>query len=265
MINATRSELVRIRRKGVIIGWLGLIILFTAMINMVIVQVVGASSAPPAGGPGVSFPVLSELRSPEGLVAGLSSAAGMFGVVTLSFWALATASDYSTGLIRLLASAQPHRLRLLGGKIAALTAWTAAAATVALVANLVIAPVAARAGDIDVSAWGQDLVPTLAGAWLNLFCTLLVWGVIGLALAVVTRSAAVSIAVGVGYVLVVESVITAAADTIADWMPGRTLSALAEGGTPDIPYTTALALGAAYAAIGVGLAFTIFQRRDITD
>ncbi|MFJ8967002.1 hypothetical protein ACIRG5_47200 [Lentzea sp. NPDC102401] len=265
MINATRSELVRIRRKGVIIGWLGLIVLFVAMINMVIVQVVSESSAPPAGAPGVSFPVLAELRSPEGLVAGLSSAASMLGVVTLSFWAIATASDYSTGLIRILASAEPNRVRLLSGKITALTAWTAAASTVALVANLVIAPVAARAGDIDVSAWGQGLVPTLAGAWTNLFCTLLVWGVIGLALAVVTRSAAISIAVGVGYVLVVESVITAAADTIADWMPGKTLSALAQGGTTDIPYATALALGVAYTAIGVGIAFTIFQRRDITD
>ncbi|URN11131.1 hypothetical protein LUW77_01500 [Streptomyces radiopugnans] len=187
-------------------------------------------------------------------------------MVTLSFWAIATAGDYSTGLIRLLASAQPDRVRLLLGKVAALTVWTAAATTVALIANLVIAPMAAYArSDVDVSAWGQDIGPTLAAAWANLFCTLFVWGVIGLVLALVTRSAAISISVGVGYVLVVESVITAALDAIADRTPGATLSALAQGGTPGIPYGSALMTGALYTLVGLGIAFTVFKRRDITD
>lgn len=265
MINAMRSELLRTRRKGMIFGWFGLTILFTAMINMVMAQVVGATSAPPEGGPGVSFPTLAQWQAADGVVAGLSSAAGMYGVVALSFWAIATAGDYSTGLIRLLASAQPDRVRLLLGKIAALTAWTAAVTTVALVADLVIAPMAARAGGIDASAWGRDIVPTLAGAWFNLFCTLLVWGVIGLVLALVTRSAAISVSVGVGYVLVVESVVTAAVKAIAHWTPGATLGALAQGGTSGIPYATALALGAVYTVVGLGIAFTVFQRRDITD
>jgi hypothetical protein len=266
IVNATRSELVRIRRKGVILGWLGLTVLAAALINTVMFQVAGTGTGEtPAGGPGVSFPTAAELAAPDGLVAGLASAASMFGVITLSFWALVTATDYGTGLIRLLASAQPHRGRLLTGKIVALVLWTAAATTVALVVNLVVAPVAAGGSGIDVSAWGQDLVPTLLGAWVNLFCALLVWGVIGMALAVVTRSAAVAVSAGVGYVLVVESVIRAAAEDVGDRLPGTTLSALALGGTPEVSYGAALALGAAYTVAAVVVAHAVFTRRDITD
>lgn len=264
--DAVRSELVRIRRRGVVLGWFGLTALAAALINTVMFQVASTTSAAaPAAGPGVSFPAAAELAGPDGLVAGLASAASMFGVITLSFWALVTATDYGTGLIRLLVSAQPHRWRLLTGKIVALTLWTGAATTVALVVNVVVAPAAAAGSGVDVSAWGQDLVPTLLGGWVDLFCALLVWGVIGLALAVVTRSAAIAISAGVGYVLVVESVVRAAAEDLGDWLPGTTLSALAQGGTAAVPYGTALALGAAYTLTGVIVALVVFARRDITD
>jgi ABC-type transport system involved in multi-copper enzyme maturation permease subunit len=129
----------------------------------------------------------------------------------------------------------------------------------------VIAPIAAGGSGIDVSSWGRDLAPTLLGGWVNLFCALVVWGVIGMALAVVTRSAAVAISAGVGYVLVVESVISAAAENVADRLPGTTLSALAQGGTPDVSYGAALALGAVYTVAAVVVALTVFTRRDVTD
>ncbi|MEU5183933.1 ABC-2 transporter permease [Streptomyces longwoodensis] len=265
MINALRSELLRTRRKGVVIGWFGLTVLFTVMINTVMAQVVGSSSAPPQSGPGVSFPTLAQWQSPEGITAGLSSAAGMYGVVALSFWAIVTAGDYSSGLIRLTASAQPDRARLLLGKVGALTLWTAAVTTAALVTDLLVAPVAARQAGIDMSAWRDDVVPHLAGAWLNLFCALLVWGTIGLVLALLTRSAALAISVGVGYVLVVETVLTAAVDALAHWMPGATLSALAHGGTSAVPYGSALFLGTLYTLLSLGVALVVFERRDITD
>ena len=266
LVAATRSELVRIRRKGVVLGWFGLTALAAVLINAVMFQVAGGDPAgTPAGGPGVSFPTAADLASSDGLVAGLASAASMFGVVTLSFWALITATDYGTGLIRLLAAAQPHRWRLLTGKIVALVLWTAAATTVALLVNLIVAPIAAGGSGIDVSAWGEDLVPTLLGGWVNLFCALLVWGVIGMALAVVTRSAAIAISAGVGYVLVVESVITAAAEKLGERLPGTTLAALAQGGTPEVSYGAALALGAVYTVAAVAVALTVFTRRDITD
>lgn len=57
----------------------------------------------------------------------------------------------------------------------------------------------------------------------------------------------------------------AAAEDLGDWLPGTTLSALAEGGTAALSYGAALALGAAYTLIGVIVALVVFTRRDITD
>ena len=45
-------------------------------------------------------------------------------------WAVAAATDYGTGLIRILVQAHPNRVTLLAGKIAALSIFTLLATTV---------------------------------------------------------------------------------------------------------------------------------------
>lgn len=265
MMRATRSELTRLRRRNMLLAWFGLTALFALAINVVVFDAAAHGTAPPDGGPGVSFPTAQTLAGRGGLVAGLASASSLFGVVTLSFWAIVTATDYSTGMIRLLVAAQPHRWRLLAGKVTGLALMTAVATCVALLANVVAAPAAARAAGVSTDAWGRHLASTLAGTWADLFCALLVWGVAGLVLAVLSRSSAVAISVGVGYVLVVESIVKAAAEGASAWLPGTTLSALAQGGTPTLSYPGALALGLAYGILGLGVAVAVLTRRDITD
>jgi ABC-type transport system involved in multi-copper enzyme maturation permease subunit len=189
----------------------------------------------------------------------------MFGIVTLSFWALAAATDYSSGLIRLLVAAEPHRWRLLAGKVLALMVVTAAATAVATFVNLMAAVPAAQAAGIATDAWMSDPVVSIVRAWLDAYVALIVWGVIGLALAVLTRSAAVAISIGVGYVLVVESIVKLGVGGDADWLLGSTLNALAAGGTTTVAFGTALALAAVYVIIGLGAATLVFVRRDVTD
>lgn len=265
MLAEVRSELIRTRRRGIALGWIGLTAVLAALINMVMFQVVGDGTAAPADGPGVSFPSAAELAGPGGLVAGLASASSLLGVVTLSFWAILTATDYGTGLVRLLVSAQPRRWRLLAGKLGALALWTVGTSLVAVQVDLVAAPAAARSAGVDTAAWRDGPLPTVLSAWVNLLCALLVWGVVGFLLATLTRSAAVAISAGVGYVLVLEPVLGSAAGAVADRLPGSTLTALAGGGSADLPYLGAVGLGAAYAAAGVAVALLVFRRRDITD
>ena len=262
---AFRSELIRLRRRVVVLGWLGLSGLFAVLINTVQFSNATTGASPAARGPGVAFPTLQALQRPDGLVAGLGSASTILGVVTLSFWALSTATDYSSGLIRVLASAQPQRWRLLAGKAAALAAATAVATTVALVADLLAAPAAARASGVSTRHWSDHVASTVATGWLHLFLALLVWGVVGLGLATASRSSAVTISVGVGYVLVVETIISTAVDGIRDWLPGSTLTALAQGGTDAVPYASALGLGVLYSGAAMTASTLLLSRRDITD
>lgn len=260
---ATRSELVRLVQPRLLIGWFGLVAVFAALINVVMFSMTG--DAPPAG-PGVAFPDAVTLASPDGLVVGVSAASSMFGIVTLSFWAIATATDYSSGLIRLLVAAQPQRWKLLAGKVAALAAVTAVATVVATMVNVGVAPITAETAGIDTSGWQSvDLPGTLLRAWGNAYLAALVWGVIGLVLAAFTRNSAVAIALGAGWVLLVESIVAVAFDDALRWLPGTVLTAVAQGGNATLSHGSAIGLGAAYVAFGLGAAVVVFTRRDVTD
>ena len=198
-------------------------------------------------------------------MAGLAAASSMFGIVTLAFWALAAASDYSSGLIRLLVAAEPRRWRLVIGKTVALVLITALVTSVACVVNAVAALPVAQASGIDTATWGKDVPSVIAAAWSNAFGAQLVWGCIGLALAIVTRSAAIAIAIGVGYVLVAESVIKMADGVPSDWLLGTTITAIASGGSEAVSYGTAVTLGAGYGIFALALAILVVTRRDETD
>ncbi len=265
MITAVRSELTRLRQPRLLVIWFGLMALFAMMINTIMVTFVTGGGSLPPGAPGVAFPTLAEMEAASGLMSGLGAAATMFGVVTLSFWAVATASDYSSGLIRLLIAAEPRRWRLLVGKVGALLIVTAAATTVAVIVNILAVIPAAGAAGISTAAWGTHLTEVVGGAWLNLFLSLCVWGVLGLVIAVLTRSAAVAISIGVGYVLVVESLVKLLKDIPSDWLLGATLGAVASGGTEALSYGTALALALAYVTLGLIVAGIVIVRRDVTD
>jgi ABC-type transport system involved in multi-copper enzyme maturation permease subunit len=264
LVRALRSELVRSRRRGVLLGWAGLTVMFAVLANSVMFSVATGSGGAPEG-PGVAFPALAELQSAAGLTAGLGAAASMFGLVTLAFWAVLTATDHSTGLIRLLASAQPRRGVLLAGKVLSLSIWTAAATTLALAVNVVTAPIAAGAAGASTQAWTSVGPGALAGAWLDLLLTLLVWGLIGLVLATASRSAAIAVSVGAGWVLLVEGVVGAALSDVAAWLPGSALAALARGGTSTLSYGSALTAAAAYALLGLAVGYTVVSHRDVTD
>ena len=168
----------------------------------------------------------------------------------------------------MLVQAQPRRTRLLLGKVLALVGLTAVATTVATVVVLLTVPVIAQVSGVSTSAWksgASEVVAEVAGSWLNSFLALLVWGVIGLVIAVLAKSSAVAIGVGLGYVLVIEGLLRAVAPDLADWLPGATLTAVAKGGTTAVDYPVALLLALAYALIGLGLAILVFRGRDITD
>lgn len=264
MLRVVRSELTRLGQRRALLVWFGLMILFAFMINAVMASVVGQSGAGSLPAPGVAFPTRAELESPSGLMVGLSAASSMFGIVTLSLWAWFTAQDYSSGLIRLLVAAEPRRWRLVAGKVLVLLMVTAIATTVAAAANLLAAPIVGVSG-ISTSAWATDAPRVIAEAWGRAFLAQLVWGVLGLAIATLSRSAMVAVAVGAGYVLLVEPLVKMTGGAPSDWLLGTTLTAIASGGTASVPFAAALALGAGYVIVGLALAGAVLTRRDVTD
>jgi ABC-2 type transport system permease protein len=262
MLRVVRSELIRLRRGGAA-GWMVLTAALTAMVNVFIFQSAGSADGLPASGPGTVFPSMAELVAPGGLMAGVGAVGSLLGVVALACWAIAAATDYASGMIRLTAQAEPRRVLLLLGKVVALLVWTAGAATVATAVNLLVAPVAAEAAGVPTEQWGD--VGVVASAWLNTALSLSVWGVLGLVVATITRSAAVAIGAGTGYVLLFETLVRQVAEDAGRFLPGAALQAIAAGGSAEVGYAAALALGVAYGAVGLSAAALVFRRRDVVD
>jgi ABC-type transport system involved in multi-copper enzyme maturation permease subunit len=260
MSRAFRSELIRLDRPSFLLGGIGGMAAFGAIATLIGFAAAGQSGA----GPGQYIPSEAALAAPDGYAAGLMLAANLVGIIALSIWAIATASDYSSGLVRLLAQAEPRRWRLIVGKALALTLFTTAGALAATVAAYVTAQACAPAFGVSTAAWA-DTLPTLVerSAYLALSAT--VWGVLGLVVALLTRSAGVAIAVGIGYLVVFENMLAAVASGVSDWLLGATLTALAAGGTPAMAFGSAFVLGATYLAGGIVIAIIVTHFREITD
>lgn len=262
ILGVARSEGKRLRRPT--FAGVGLLaVAFFALIST-FAAFMTADMAAELGGSLPMFGVVGDLAAADGIVAGVGMAADIVGIIMLALWAAAVASDYSSGWVRLTVAAEPRRWRLIAGKLVTLTGFTMLATTLATFVSTVVAPAAAVASGVETTAWGTDLLPIVWEAWFNLSVVALVWGSIGFAVASVTRSAIAAIAGGIGYLLVVEGMLTQIAEDVTTYLPGSVLDAVMAGGNASIAYGPALALAALVVATCVGVATVVFSRRDVT-
>jgi ABC-2 type transport system permease protein len=263
-MRAFRSEFIRIWRPAYFYGGFGAMAAFAAMISVFIYT--AAKTGPPVpsvSGQGSGFASVAQIASPGGFLAPLTVLSRPAGVIVLSLWAIAVATDYSTGLIRIVVQAYPKRAQLLAGKIAALAAFTVMAATIAFLVMVFCARPLARLEGINVEHWKTDFASHFFKGYLDFTVAMLVWGLLGLVLAVLTRSSAIAIGIGIGFLLVVESLITIVAANAAKFLPGGTLTTLVQGGTDGFSWGAAGAVVVLYGIIAAVVSLLVFRTRDI--
>jgi hypothetical protein len=261
VIRVIRSELVRLRSRSTLLAGVGLTVFFAILATTVVFFTADSTSG---GLPGTQQITKAMLEAEDGMFVGVSRFVGMLGVVTLVVWAMSATTDHSSGLVRLLVQAEPRRPRLLLGKAAALGLFTCVTTLAAIVAVLVVAPVLAGAAGISPDAWTGDPAGTILSAYVHITASVLLWGVVGLFVGVITRSSGIAIGIGIGYLMIFEGVITMLLEDAAKWLPGQVFSAIASGGTAAVQFGTALLVGGGYAALALVAAVVVFQRRDIT-
>jgi ABC-2 type transport system permease protein len=221
------------------------------------------ATAAAAGAPDQAVATAAEIAEPGGFLTALGTVSTLAGVVLLSLWAIATARDYSTGMIRILVQAQPDQVKLLGGKIVG-ALFTLLATLTTILALMLAARPLARLEGIDTEAWSTDFAPHFLNGLFNFSIAGLVWGFIGLALAVLTRSSELAIGIGIGYLLVVENLIGLIAPDATVYLPGGTLNALVSGGTSELAWGLALGLVVIYGIVGITVSLLVFRARDIS-
>ena len=262
MKKAFISELVRFRKtaRTTIIAMAGLAILATTLLFIGFDD--GGRGGPDAG----TEVAATDLSAVGGNVEAFSFAATLLGIAALAMFALSVARDYESGAIRMLLVGQPKRAIVLGGKLLALLAITIVGVAVATLGMVGLSYALSGTAAVDTALWS-----TAAGwsavwsAFVNTALATAVWGVIGAALAMLTRSAATSITAGIAYLMVGENLLSLVWDSASEWLPGGILSAFSSGGTAAVTYSKSAWLMAGYAAVCAIAAFVVMQRRDITD
>jgi ABC-2 type transport system permease protein len=220
-----------------------------------------------------------EFLYPENLVSNLTPGFPNLGVpIALILGALAVGSEYGWTTFKTVLTQRPGRYAVFFGKLLALgivlallvlLTFSAAAASSLVIAGLEGAPVGSPAAG--------ELVRALGASGL----ILVVWAALGVLLATLLGSTALSIAIGLVYSFAIETIIfnlpiqNKAFQDAREFFPGQNSSSLADsfseqpqGGfvppEPPVDAPQAALVLLAYAAAFVALAAFVFRRRDVT-
>jgi ABC-type transport system involved in multi-copper enzyme maturation permease subunit len=164
-----------------------------------------------------------------------------------------------------LAARAPSGKPLLAGKFLALVAFIGFAVVLEIVVSSVVALVLGPPRGIATGAWTSStgLNDTFQAA-LHTFLASIGYGVLGTAFGAAFRSPGVSVGLAVAYVIPIEAIVVGVIwSNGGSRLPGRLLSALAQGGTSDASYGHALVTLAVYVVVTGTGTLAVFARRDV--
>lgn len=259
------SEWIKLARPGTILGWIGPVAWF-ALMGTYFNFSDAATQAGQFRGPFGIAPGPEQLAAPDGWIIGMYSSASFIGLIALALFATNIAREYEKGTVRLLLIAEPRRFQLMLGKLVALSSFAVIICAGATVFTMLMSFTLAPVEGIAVDAWltWQGALEVLKGLG-NISLATIVWGFIGGVLAILMRSAAISISIGVGFLFIFEILIGQFAPDIGNRLPATILGALAAGGTISIEYTMAMIMTVVYGAASLIVTMAVFVRRDVTD
>lgn len=259
-MNALRAELLKLRRPAVLCGAGGVLPLLAVVATVAALLSAGDTASP--DGLALTRGALSQAG---GLTAGFSATSSFLGLLVFVLFLTSAGGEHSGGTLRALLVREPRRARLLTGKLGALALFTAAALLVALLASAVTALLLAPSQDLVTDAWlSVEGLQAAARDYADALLAALLYGALGLSLAVLTRSSAVALGAGLAWLLPAEHIVQNAWSGAGRWFPGLLLESLAAGGTTTTPYARALLLGTAVGLVALAAAATAFVRRDVS-
>ena len=191
-----------------------------------------------------------------------ASFVGFFVFVT--FIAL-LASEFSGGTFRALLLREPHRLRVIVGKLAGILVVAAGAVAFAEAATFVLSLLMAPTKDIATTDWFS--LHSLADAgrdYATVFAGVAGWAIFGTTLAVIFRSTPIALGVGFAWAGPFENITVDSWDAGYRFFPGQVLGSLIRGGTVELGLGRALFTATLYAAVAATVTLALVSRRDVT-
>jgi ABC-2 type transport system permease protein len=261
MMNVIRAELLRlVRRRTIAIAAAGCLA-FAVLATMTVFSTAQESGVRSrrAGA------ALADLAGTGGGTEAFAVGAAFTGFFVFVTVIALMAGEFSGGTFRALLLRNPRRLRLIGGKLAAVLLVAAGAVAFAEAAGFAMSLVVAPTKGVAISDWFS--LASL-GAGLRDYATVLAgvagWAVFATTLGVVFRSVPIALAVGFAWAGPFENI------TVDSWsggyrvFPGQVLASLIQGGTAELSLGRAAVTAALYAGVAAIVTLALISRRDVT-
>ncbi|MBI3429924.1 MAG: ABC transporter permease [Actinobacteria bacterium] len=263
MIRVFLAESRKLRRPGLFVGTMAAVIGVSALVTSLLFLLIDSARGNGRAGELVTR---ASLELPQGISVGFSGSAGLLGLVALCVFASQTAQEYSYGTLRNLLVRQPRRLTLLLGKFLAMNLFALLSVIFSAIVSVSLAYALSGKAKVSTAAWStSDARISLIHTFINVFISVIAYGTIGMILGLLLRSPISSISIGVGWLLVVESIIAATVKNSGKWMPGQLMNSIASGGDFNASYSHAITVLFAYLVVGVTLVSVLFRRRDVAN
>lgn len=261
MTRIVHAELLRLVRRRTVLLVLGGSLLFAAISTLTVLS--GAeASGPPSRRGGATIAALEGSGGGTEAFAVGASFLGFFVFVT--FIAL-FATEFSGGTYRALLLRDPHRLRVIVGKLVGILLVAAAAVAIAEVATFALSLAVAPGQGIATSSWFTlDSVGAGLRDYTNVLSGVAGWAIFGTTLAVIFRSAPLALGVGFAWAGPFENIVVDSWSAGYRVFPGQVLASLIRGGTLELGIGRAAVTAALYAGVAVTVVLILVSRRDVT-
>ncbi len=265
MVRAFRSELLKLRRWSVLAGGGVMIVASAGIAYLTFHQITSGATGPELTDLFQAFPTT------QGLITVVGQARSLIIAIALIIVTANIAAEWSQGTLRNLLVREPSRLRLLAGKMLALVLFVVISAALTLLISAALIIVAAQSQGISTAAWtsSQGMHAFLSFFGNEVLCLVGI-SLLGMLIAVLTRSTGAAVGIALAYVLVPEGLIAMVWRDGAEWLPVRVFNYLpgsivpaAVGPTPPQGYTAALLVALLWMAGFIVVSAVVFRRQDV--
>ena len=264
MIRVIRAEWRKLRRPTLFLGTIGVTGLLISLFTYLLFKSTqpGERSRDPEN---TFSPEMFQTTS--GAVLTLAQTTFFIGTIAYSVFAAQTSQEYTYGTIRNLLLRQPGRLRLLLGKLIAMKMFALIMVGVGALVAIGLSVVYAPQFDIETTLWfGNEGRKEIFSALVNVSISVFGFGILGMIMGILLRSAITTIALGLIWLMVVEGLLLQLAKpSLLAWTPGSQLQVIGSGGTSEYSYSHGLTISAIYVFGGGLIAAVLFSRRDVAN
>ena len=262
MTRIVKAELMRLVHRRTVLVSLGAALAFAVIATLTVFASAKSTGIANSRQGGTT---LKELAGSGGATQAFAVGASFAGFLVFVTFIAVVAAEFSGGTLRALLIREPHRLRLIVGKVAGLLLVAAGVAAAAELASIVLSIVVAPTKDIDASAWFSLAGLGHAGLdYLTVMLGVAGWAVFGSVLAVIFRSAPLALGVGFAWAGPFENIVVDSWNTGYRVFPGQVLGSLIRGGTIELGFARALVTAVVYTGVAATATLLLISRRDVT-